>query len=169
MQFTHIAKFKKKPPKNNQKIHRRNYKHFNNSEFLEELFQVNWTQIFNNLSSEEALNIFLNKLEDILNIMAPMKLLSKKELKLLNHPWLTQGILISIKSRDTLYKNFISEKNLIKRQLLHNLYKKHRNLLFSLERTSKKLYYAEYFQKNCTNIKKTWDGINQIIKPKKKT
>ena len=169
MQFTHIAKFRNRPPKNNKKIYKRNYKFFNNSEFLEELFQVNWTEILNNLSSEQALYIFLDKLEDILNVMAPLKLLSKKEVKLLNHPWLTQGILISIKSRDILHKNFISEKNDVKRQLLHNLYKNHRNLLLSLERTSKKLYYAEYFKKNSSNIKKTWEGINQIIKSKKRS
>ena len=49
----------------------------------------------------------------------------------------------------------------------HNLYKCYRNKILTLTRVSKKIYFHNYFQENLNNIKKTWEGINNLINRKK--
>ena len=46
-------------------------------------------------------------------------------------------------------------------------YKYYRNKILTLTRLSKKLYFDNYFQLNMNNIKKTWQGINDLINRKK--
>ena len=43
-----------------------------------------------------------------------------------------------------------------------------RNLIISLIRSSKKDYYAFYFEQHKSNVKKTWEGIRNIVKVCKK-
>ena len=42
--------------------------------------------------------------------MAPFKKVTKKELSLQRKPWITHGILNSMKIRDRIYKEYASEK-----------------------------------------------------------
>ena len=46
---------------------------------------------------------------------------------------------------------------------LHENYKYYRNKIVTLIRLSKKNHYQNYFKENLDNIKKTWNGIKQII------
>ena len=48
-------------------------------------------------------------------------------------------------------------------------YKYYRNKICSLIRLSKKIYYQDYFERNKTNMKKTWEGINDVLHRRKKT
>ena len=92
-----------------KKIWTRDYRNFNNQEFLEEIGKADWVTILANTSAEEAFNAFYNIVNDILNVMAPAKLLNRKEIGILINPWLTKGILKSIGTRDKLHKAFITE------------------------------------------------------------
>ena len=100
--------------------------------------------------------------------MAPIKKLTKKEVRLQKRPWITNGILISMKNRDKTYKEFIKEKDPALRNTLHTRYKRMRNLIISLIRNSKKDYYSFYFEQHKSNVKKTWEGIRDIVKVAKK-
>ena len=60
----------------------------------------------------------LDKITKLLDIHAPVKKLSHKEKKSLSKPWLTKGILQSIKQKNVLYRKFIRTKDLTKRELL---------------------------------------------------
>ena len=48
-------------------------------------------------------------------------------------------------------------------------YKYYRNKICSLIRLSKKIYYQDYFERHKTNMKKTWEGINDVLHRRKKT
>ena len=48
-------------------------------------------------------------------------------------------------------------------------YKAFRNSIVALTRTSKKQFYARFFEENNTNVKKTWDGIRNLINVNKKS
>ena len=61
---------------------------------------------------------FLDEITKQLDIHAPVKKLSHKEMKSLSKPWLTKGILQSIKQKNVLYRKFIRTKDLTKRELL---------------------------------------------------
>ena len=95
--------------------------------------------------------------------MAPTKLLSRKEVGIAANPWLTKGILKSIDTRDNLYISFVTEVRPDIKEYLHKQYKSYSNLLLTLQRVSKKNYYAEYFSVNAENVRKTWSGIKEII------
>ena len=64
--------------------------------------------------------------------MAPIKKITKNEVRLQKLPWITNGILISMKSRDKTYKEFIKEKYPFLRNTLHTRYKRMPNLIISL-------------------------------------
>ena len=48
------------------------------------------------------------------------------------------------------------------------LFKIYRNKISTLTRLSKKIYFHNYFQNNTNNLKRTWEGINDLINRKKK-
>ena len=82
--------------KNNR--YKRNWRIFNNREFEDELSKINWNDISNpRLSTDESFTIFYNKIEKLLDEMAPYKKLSKKDIGLQNRPWITNGFLVSMK------------------------------------------------------------------------
>ena len=47
--------------------------------------------------------------------------------------------------------------------VFHEQYKTYRNLLSTLMKQSKQIYYTKYFENNWNNIKNTWKGIKTII------
>ena len=147
----------------------RNFKHFNQNEFEEELRKINWETILDGSSTDEAFNKFFLIIEHLLNEMAPVHKLSKKESDLQKRPWITNGLLKSMKSRDQLYKDFTKEKNESKKAELFSLYKRKRNLIISLIRSSKKDYFASYFEEHKSNIRKTWEGVRNLVKISKKS
>ena len=71
---------------------------------------------------------------------------------------ITQGIRRLIKHKNRLfYSGDYSE------------YKQYRNKLLSITRLSKKNHFHAYFELNISNMKKTWQGINNLIYGKKKS
>ena len=101
--------------------------------------------------------------------MAAFKKLTKKEIKLQQKPWITRGILNSMSKRDTFYKDFVTEKDPVKKARLGTVYKSYRNRIVTLLRISKKKYYTDYFDEHKQNMKKTWDGIRDLINVSKKS
>ena len=100
--------------------------------------------------------------------MAPVRSLSKKEVNLQQRPWITNGILKSIKERDRLHKLYTKEIDETKKRELYIIYKTKRNLITSLIRKSKSDYYVAYFEENKSDSKKTWEGIRNIVNVSKK-
>ena len=117
----------------------------------------------------KVLTFSIKKNEKLLDEMAPMKKLSKKEIGLKQSPWITFGLLTSMKDRDYLYRMHINEKNREEKARYHSLFKNKRNRIISLLRTSKKQYFAQFFEENQTNIKKTWEGIRNLLNVSKKS
>ena len=88
----------------------RSYKNLNSDEFENELREIDWVTLLVNKTSEESTNFFFNKINTLLDVMAPYKRLTRKEMKTENSPWITRGILKSIKNRDKLHKLYLKEK-----------------------------------------------------------
>ena len=141
----------------------RSYKNFNQDEFEHELREIKWTELFLGKTSEDCYNIFFNCIEKLLDEMAPIRRLSKKEINLLKRPWITNGLLKSMHDRDLTHSNFVKENDPEAKGELFKMYKRKRNLVKILIRRSKQDYYVAYFEENKSNIKKTWDGIRNIV------
>ena len=100
----------------------------------------------------KSFTAFYSKLNKLVNKHAPLKPLSKKNLKKLRKPWITKGIRRSIKIKNSLYSSGDLPR-----------YKLYRNKISMLTRISKKTFFHKYFEENLTNIKKTWEGINDLL------
>ena len=85
-----------------------------------------------------------------------MKTISNRKAKQLSKPWITKGIRISIKVKNKLYASGDTAN-----------YKIYRNKICTLTRLSKQ-QYSKFFNDNLTNMKKTWEGINNVLARKLK-
>ena len=149
-------------------ITRRSYKNFNTDDFENELRQIEWVTLFENKTSEEAINFFFNKINMLLDEMAPYKRLNRKEIKTENSPWITRGILKSIANRDKVHKSYLKENDDLTKAELYRKFKQIRNMISTLIKQAKTDYYKELFEENKSNIKQTWKEIKKIVNLNKK-
>ena len=85
-------------------------------------------------------------------------------------PWITFGILKSMKFRDKLYVKWKKiNPTSPKYTLLETSYKSYCGLLQKTIRLAKTQYYHTQFENFKSDIKKTWNQINEILSKKKKS
>jgi len=119
--------------------------------------------------ANSSFEIFYTKIESLLNTMAPVKKQTKREQRLEQRPWITNGILKSMKIRDFLYKELTKKnENPLEKRTISIRYKNYRNMIVSLLRISRENYFQNYFEKNKSDVKKTWNGIRNILDISKK-
>ena len=168
-QFCHLDLFSSSGA-NKKTTYSRDWRNFNQQRFAYELSNFSWNEITSeDIDTNTSTARFYNKITDLLDQMAPIKKLTKKEKGLLERPWITFGILNSIKSRDCSHNDFLKEKDPSLKVSKFETYKIKRNILTTLIRQSKKDYYCKYFLENQSNLKKTWEGIRNIININKKS
>ena len=147
---------------------KRNWSKFDQENFVLDFLEINWenTLELNKQNVNTSFDNFYNSINNLLDKYAPLKKLTKKQIRTMSKPWISQGILTSIKKRDHLFKLFIKSKNPIEKSTLEKQYKQYRNLIVCLCRRSKKNYFSHYFKEHSKNIKKIWQGVKSIISTK---
>ena len=110
------------------------------------------------LTLNDKFDFLNNTLTGIINDCFPLHKLSRREKRLQLRPWITSGILKSIKTRNRFYKNLI--KCNFKDKELHNFYKNFRNKLTKVKQLSKKNYF-EGLLKECKGNTKKKLGYNK--------
>ena len=151
------------PPKRD--FYKRDTKHFDRENFFLDLLSLDWDEILKldnedpNLSFRE----FYTTINRLIDTYMPLRKMTKKEVKLMLKPWITQDILKSMKSRDSILYNYNHTKNENKKEELKQKYKQLKNKITEDTRKSKMKYYHNFFAQNANNIKTTWKGIKNII------
>ena len=137
----------------------RDFSNFTERNFINDLLLINWDHSVpdNETNVNKLFLSFYNKLNKIVNKHALFKSISRRKVKCFSKPWITTGIRKSIQTKNKL----LSEGN-------SATYKLYRNKILTLTRLSKKLYFHNYFQGNTNNLKRTWQGINDLINRKTK-
>ena len=90
-------------------------------------------------------------LDSLLDKQVTLKKFTKYEIRFKNKPWITSAIKKAIQNKNQLFSQYIKSKNLNIKNVFHEKYKYHRNLLSTLMKKSKSDYYTNFFTKN--NIK----------------
>ena len=128
-----------------------------------ELAQEEWQDVYDENEVNKSYDNFINKLLFYYNKHIPLipNTTRKNERKM---PWITKGILHSIHARNRLYKIFLRHPTVLNKEN----YKRYRNLLTTLIRLSRKLYYSSKLDSNNGNLSKVWQTISELIKSKKK-
>ena len=99
---------------------------------------------------------FVDEINSLYRMCFPVKVKYVSE-KRLNKPWLSTGILKSIKMKSHYFKMYKLG------QINHSFLKKYNNRLTSVIRSAKKLYYRNSFNKYRQNLRSTWKLINSLM------
>lgn len=135
----------------------RNFSSFSEEAFINDLHQIEWDNSSNTNDADKLFTSYFSKINKIMNKRAPLKTISRQKAKQMLQPWITTGILNSIRRKNQFYSSGENEK--------HKLY---RNKITTLTRTSKKFYFRKFFMHNLNNTKKPWEGINNLINNRNK-
>ena len=132
----------------------RDFSRFSRDSFNADLSNVDWNALLNKkpFDDNNLCSFCYNKFNKLINKHAPMKTISNRKAKQLSKPWIPKGIRISIKVKNNLYASGDTAN-----------YKIYRNKICTLTRLSKRNYYSKFFNDNLTNMKKTWEGINNVL------
>ena len=99
----------------------------------------------------------------------PIAKLSLKEMKSINKPWLTKGVLQSINQRNAIDRKFIRVKNLHFKEIYHLEFKRHKIMINRLNRINKPKYYKTFFSEHKTHSKQSWEAVRSLINVKIKS
>ena len=153
------------PPKFSPRISvRRDLQNFDKALFSEELHHI--LQTFFQSKPEINPNNFNKIFSDFIEVIithidhhAPLKKVSRKQLKLKLKPWITTGLLTSIKHKQKLYKSHFlhGDTEQIK------IYKKYANKLNKVKFLSKQLYFENQLNSFQGNAYCTWKVIKSLL------
>ena len=165
-QFIILEGFHKELTTKKSNIYERNFKNISEREFNDILKSTEWENILMidksdpNLSMNN-LHVFINS---ILDVLAPYKKLSKKELKLKSKPWINNEIQHLMKKRDKFLSKYSKLKQDVQTAIsLYNEYKLIRNKVTSMKHDNKLKYYKTFFESNKNKMSSTWKGIRSIV------
>ena len=123
--------------------------------------------IFNNSLFSDP-NESYDKLENVIinakNKHFQPKYVPFKKYKHKLSPWMTAGILRSIKFRDNLYKQLIkTDPNASEYSTLDNNLRIYKTILRKNIRLAKANYYANRLEQHKSDMRRTWSTINDIL------
>lgn len=127
---------------------------FNNS-----LEHQDWSAVYNEQHVDSAYGKFLDIFLSLYEKHCPTKEFYIRK-KCNKKTWITKGIINACKKKNNLYKRFIK----LKTNEAEKKYKRYRNKLTDVIRTSKELYYQKRLNENRSNVKETWNILNSLIK-----
>ena len=150
--------------KEKSKVRIRDMKNFNENNFINELKNLKLEEVLKTIPDlNMKCEYFHNKILYLIDKNAPMRDATKKENKRNHKPWITSGILKSIKQKNKLLKTFLK----IKDNFYYCRYKFYRDQINHLIRSEKRKYYDKFFKDNLDDSKKIWQQVNKIINRKK--
>lgn len=126
-----------------------------------------WDQYFLISNANEAANKLINILQDAIKTNSKIVKISKRNLPL--KPWITPGVIKSIRKRDKLHKQLKGTPN---DEEAINKYRNYRNICNNLIKTLKSKYYEDELKSNSKNNKELWKIIKEVCdmqEPKNKS
>ena len=140
-------------------------KSFSNiDKFKNELTSVNWTELHNYNDPYNAYGGFVYQFTAIYNNCFLLKRKKATRKNCLRKPWITSGLLKSIKKKNILYKRFLNNPTADRAQR----YKNFKNKLNHCLRVSKRNYYENKLDDYKFNARGTWRILNEVINRQKR-
>jgi len=117
------------------------------------------------ITNNHSFETFVSKLFEIVEDTCKEEVSTNSKRNSLLNPWITPGLIQSIKTKNKLYKNWkksVSKADTKGNFNLYCKYKAHRSKLKHLIKFSKRKYYNEKFADAEGNPKSTWKLINNL-------
>ena len=107
---------------------------------MADIINIDWREVLESDRGDpnHSFQCFNDKVNEILDKHMPWKKLNRKQLRLQAKPWITTGILASIKRRDKLLRKWITAKDPIRKEVIRTEYKTLRNRITYIISLSKK-------------------------------
>lgn len=125
--------------------------------FREKIALVKWEEYYQIDDANLAANVLIDKIQITLDCCSSIKRFSNRKRPL--KPWITAGVVRSIRKRDKLHIKFKLSPN---NSQLKTTYLKYRNACNKLIKSLKIQYYAMKLESNKGNIKNTWQVIKEL-------
>ena len=155
--------FRKNQSVNSEPIYKRSFSDGNINNLKQKLSLVKWNELLDGEDADEDYNKFIEVFMSLYDECIPLRKIKPNKRKDPIYPWITKGLLNSIKTKNKLYKE--CKKRPTERRITK--FKVFRNKLHNLIRISKRKFYENKFQKSKNDMKKTWKTINNILGRKK--
>lgn len=127
------------------------------------LSQVNWSFITGLNNPNEAYNLFTRKVLALMDEYLPVISCKFNKFKHKKEPWVTPGILVSLKKKEKLYRQMIKSSLSSSYDSKQNTYKTYEKNYKKVVRKAKFLYWQNRFESTKRDIKQTWKNINSIL------
>ena len=163
-QFSFVPNILSNPPTQKSNYYERDWSKFKQENFILDYFDKDWADVLqiDQQNVNLSLDSFLNNINSILDVHAPLKKVNKYKLKFKTKPWITPALQKSISIKNNLLKKFITAKDPQVKERYHKEYKDYRNMLSTIFKQSKANYYNHYFETNWNSIKNTRRDIKSI-------
>jgi hypothetical protein len=138
----------------------RDYSKFKSENYLNDIEKIGNSLYQEGGDLNEITNHVVNSIKTISNKHARIKTVSNSKQKQLDKPWITNGILKSVKNKQHMYRTHFLSNNIEKA----NRYKAYANKLNYIMSLSKRNYFNKQFDKCKSNLKDTWKLIGSLIK-----
>jgi hypothetical protein len=129
----------------------------NFDKFCELLHNVEWDDLYNHDSVELCYKMFESKLKECFETCFPLIKLSRNRAR--DRKWFTQGLRVSLKHKNELYKRWSSTMN----ESNTSKYKTYRATFKKVLAGAKKRYYHEQFNVKSNSIKQLWANLNKTF------
>jgi len=135
---------------------------FNNA-----LLNTNWSHVTMKTDPNAAYETFLNTYTNLMNIHLPIITKRFNKFKHRKEPWVTLGILKSLKTKEKLYAKMMTTKNTPQFETNKTAYSNYVKLYKNILRQAKTQYWNDKFESTRMDMKQTWNNINAVLNKSK--
>ncbi|XP_011158078.1 uncharacterized protein LOC105194715 [Solenopsis invicta] len=145
----------------NTTINCRNYENFNEVDFLSEIQDIDWTQVWNSDCINRKVEVLNARLLECYNKHAPLQRIDFKNLPA---PWITNELKAAMRERDMARRTWRRRRDDVSYQRFKIL----RNSVQSAVRVAKREYYLSAFVRS-SNSNKMWSRLRHLGLVKKRS
>jgi len=123
------------------------------------LKNTNWDYL-KHLPINDAWNSFHSKINEVIETLSPLKLITIPHTRVIKQPWMSTGLLQSSRTSNKLFKKAIGKPKTHKHYIEFINYRNHYN---KLKRKMKHKHYTDLFNKYTNDIRQTWKLLKSLI------
>ena len=147
-----------------QDVYKRNYKNFDYIKFKEDFNKISWKNLFAVDNVDTAYDLFLEKIQKLIDKHIPFEKVSKRKLKQQSRqPWIGIHLMKTINYKKKLYKKCQLEPDLALKEKLSNEYKILKKTIKKDLPLAKDKNYQTFFKRNKNNLIKVWRNTKNLI------
>ena len=116
-----------------------------------------WDSVYNSGTLDAAYDSLIKIIQDSIKDTIPEKTVRCSTT--LQNPWITKGILKSIKYKNKLYKTYMKNPSSLKKEK----YIYYKNKLTQIIRKSKRSHYTKLLQASQGDCRRSWNVLNEVL------